>query len=597
MLPTASLSVADIFSGPFLLNVPLYQRPYSWGRDEAGQLLEDLIDAAGIEPGKEPDKSYFLSTILLMDAPGNETVKLSPKMSIREFDIVDGQQRLVTIMTLFAVLRDLDSDDKTALAKRVQTMITAQLGSRFFRKTRFRLHLASRDRGYFERYVLQPGGTLETPDSEYQQQSSETMLSYVRDDFVVQLRDMPAADRARLFAYISDRCHMVTIVSNDIDGAYRSFVRLNERGKKLQRNDILKADVLSQLPNDKIAWAGASWESASDRLGDDFDTFFSHVRSIYGQTRPQVVSGVRAVVKEQGGAEKFLNKVFLPLAGSYAVIRREIGALPPEMGRYLTYLNRMPDGDWAPAAMMALRDWQDDVEGATRHLIQIDRLAHLLRLLCLGTGKRVRRFGNVVQALRTEGALPADHPVFQFSRDEIRNIAFHLKDLHGRNPKACKLLLLRLSDEIDGKISDLNPEAYTIEHVLPQNPSATSEWRRWYAAGDDRSACTESIGNLVLITPKQNDKARNAAFGTKKDVYAQPDPKGPLLAITRDVLSAVEWRRSDIEAREEGLLALVQKMWRVDLSAGKPGARTNVVLALDKPNVSPGPAVTKAPMR
>ena len=101
----------------------------------------------------------------------------------------------------------------------------------------------------------------------------------------------------------------------------------------------------------------------------------------------------------------------------------------------------------------------------------------------------------------------------------------------------------------------------------------------------------------MLITPKQNDKARNAAFGTKKDVYAQPDPKGPLLAITRDVLSAVEWRRSDIEAREEGLLALVQKMWRVDLSAGKPGARTNVVLALDKPNVSPGPAVTKAPMR
>ena len=573
VLPTASLLVSDIFSGPYLLNVPVYQRPYSWRWEEAGQLLEDLCEAAGLDAAQEADESYFLSTILLMDSPGTTTEKLSPKMSPREFDIVDGQQRLVTLMTLFAVLRDLENNVKSPLSKRVQGMILAQQGSRFFPKVRFRLQLASRDRAYFERYILQPGSTLETPSIDDNPQTFESALSGVRVRFIEELKGLSADDRVRLFTYVADRCHMVTIVSHDIDGAYRSFVRLNERGMRLQRNDILKADVLSQLPLDKIAWAADLWDHTSDRLGVDFDGFFSHVRAIYGQTRPQIVTGVRAVVSDQGGPENFLTKAFLPLAGAYAAIRNESGSLPPELGRYLTYLNRMPDGDWAPAAMLALRDWQDDVEGATRHLSQIDRLAHLLRLLCLGNNKRVRRLGVVVDALRKEGALPQDHPAFQLTREEVRNIGFHLKDLHRRNPKVCKLLLLRLSDEISGTVANVDPQDYTIEHVLPQNFSATSEWRRWIPVAEERNACTESIGNLVLISQKQNDKARNGAFASKKAVYAQTDPKVPLLAITRDVLYAAEWRRFDIEAREERLQALLQKIWRIDFSQGKPSGR------------------------
>ena len=114
---------------------------------------------------------------------------------------------------------------------------------------------------------------------------------------------------------------------------------------------------------------------------------------------------------------------------------------------------------------------------------------------------------------------------------------------------------------------------YTLEHVLPQNPSATSEWRRWIPAAEERNACTESIGNLVLISQKQNDKARNGAFAAKKAVYAESDPKVPLLAITGDVLNAAEWRRFDIEAREERLHAFIQKIWRIDFSQGKASGR------------------------
>ena len=571
MLPSASLTVAEIFSGPFLLNIPTYQRPYSWGRDEAGQLLEDVLDAAGLDDGQEPESDYFLGTVLLMDTSGLKT-RLSPKLPAREFDIVDGQQRLVTMMTLFAVLRDLENNMRGPLSKRATAMITAQQGTRFFRTERFRLHLSTRDRDFFERYVLKPGSTLEAPQKDGQSGQDAALLE-VRDHFLIELKEMTEAQRLRLGTYLAGNCHLVAILSHDIDRAHRMFIVLNERGKKLRRNDILKADLLSRVSLEQIAWAEKSWDSASDKLGESFEDFFAHVRAIYGYKKPQIISGIRSAITDHGGAEPFLRKVFLPLAASYSLIKDESEPLPESLRRPLLYLNRLAAADWAPAAMLALRDWQSDPNYAAYLLNEIDRLAHLLRLLCLGTGKRVRKFADVVAALRSGLPVNADSDIFQLSREETRNIAYHLRDLHRRNPKICKLLLLRLSDEMGGTAPAPRPDDYTIEHVLPQRPSSTSEWRRWFPSADDRSRCTESIGNLVLISDKQNDKARNASFGTKKEIYLKAEAKTPVLPTTREVLQCSEWHRFEIEAREERMIDWIEKIWRIDLATLRSGGR------------------------
>ena len=96
-LQSSSFSIVDILSGPFLLNVPVYQRPFAWTSEEAGQLLDDIIDAAAIESDGQADADYFLGSVLLMDSSGNPPVKLSKSMPFREFDIVDGQQRLTSL--------------------------------------------------------------------------------------------------------------------------------------------------------------------------------------------------------------------------------------------------------------------------------------------------------------------------------------------------------------------------------------------------------------------------------------------------------------------------------------------------------------------
>jgi hypothetical protein len=205
-------------------------------------------------------------------------------------------------------------------------------------------------------------------------------------------------------------------------------------------------------------------------------------------------------------------------------------------------------------------------------LAEIDRFAHLMRLLCAGTGKRTRRFGPAIKALRNGEPVENVVAAFQLTREEIRSIAFHMKDLHKRNPKVCKLLLLRLSDEISGMVTAADPSSYSIEHVLPQRPSATSEWRSWFPTPDVRARCTESLGNLVLITQAQNDRARNASFATKREIYAAASAFTPLLPVTRDILDLDVWTPEVVIAREQKLIAAIEDMWRIDLDSARQSA-------------------------
>lgn len=576
MLTTASLKLTDLLSGPFLLNVPVYQRPYSWGPEQVQQLVDDLTEAAGLGSSAESDETYFLGTILLMDMPGNKTDRITLKMATREFDVVDGQQRLVTFLTMFCVLRDLDESPKRIVAKRVQSMVNAQMGKPFFRTERTRMQLSSRDRAVFEQYVLQPAGTITTRPEKPPLTPSEAALLAMRNLLVSELGAMAPESRDRLFDFIDECCRIVLIVSHDIDNAHRTFVVLNERGKQLQRDDILKADILSRVSGADMQSIASSWDETGAQLGKDFEVFFSHIRKLYGFDNRQVVSGVRSVVAMVGGAEAFIDTVFVPYARTYQTIKScDAPGLPVEIVRRLKYLSRLADGDWAPAALLALKDWQADPERATFLIAEIDRMAHVLRLLCAGAGKRNRRFSDVVDAIRTGGGLSEQDEAFQLSREEVRSVLFHLKDLHKRGPKICKLVLMRLGDASGGgNFVNADPEIYTIEHVLPQRPSATSDWRKVFPNAEERSQCVESLGNLVLITQEQNDKARNASFDAKKLIYAAASERAPLLPITADILSEQSWRREEIEAREQRLISMIVNLWRIEPSTSRPVSRS-----------------------
>ncbi len=574
-LPTASLTVSELFSTPFHFSIPCYQRPYSWTIAEAGQLLEDVLTAAGVDGGitvAEPD--YFLGAILLLDGAGGDLPKAREREP-RQFEIVDGQQRLVTLAILAAVLRDLGTERwRWGARNRLDQLVGADAAAARLMGVRFRIELRTREQGFLENYVQTRGACSSAPASDPVSEAEERLLA-VREHFISELASLDEADRRRLADYLCDQCHFVVVLTRDIDRAHRLFTVLNERGRILQRNDILKAELLKSVAPERVNDALAQWERSAQLLGPNFEAFFSHVFSIYGRGESKIIAGIRRAVTEAGGPELFLKTVLTPLADAYHRVRRAADVelnIDAEARRYLVYLGRLPEGDWAPAAMLALRQYGDDPVRGNLLLKEIDRLAHLLRLLCVGTGKRARRFAEVIELIKSNRpVLPGEAP-FKLSRDEVRNIGYHLRTPYKRDQQVCKLLLLRLNDELSRSTTLLDPRDYSVEHVLPQRPGAASEWRRWFADGEEREACTESLGNLIVVTQKQNDKARNQEFARKREIYRGTVDDPPVLPISREAVEATVWRAAEIRAREARLLGLIRDIWGLEVG-GQQGAR------------------------
>jgi hypothetical protein len=571
-LPTASLTVSELFSTPFHFSIPCYQRPYSWTIAEAGQLLEDVSTAAGVDGGLtavEPD--YFLGAILLLDGSGGDLPK-SREREPRQFDIVDGQQRLVTLAILTAVLRDLEGEHWLwGTRSRLDQLIGADPAAVSGKGMRYRIELRAREQSFLENYVQMRGACRTALGSDPGSETEERLFA-VREHFMSELSALDPADRRRLASYLCDQCHFVVILTRDIDRAHRLFTVLNERGRMLARDDILKSELLKSVTPDRLEAALNEWERSAGLLGGHFETFFSHLFSIYGRGESRIIAGIRRAMAEAGGPEPFLKNVLTPLAEAYHRVRRASDVelnIDADARRYLVYLERLAEGDWAPAAMLALREYADNPARGTLLLKEIDRLAHLLRLLNVGTGKRARRFADVVELIKSNQPVQPGEGPFKLSRDEIRNIGYHLRTPYKRDQQVCKLLLLRLNDEMTRSTTLLDPGDYSVEHVLPQRPAATSEWRRWFPDGEEREACTECLGNLIVVTRKQNDRARNQDFVRKQEIYRGTVDDPPVLPITREAVEANQWRAAEIRAREARLFGLISSVWGIELGAGR----------------------------
>ena len=350
------------------------------------------------------------------------------------------------------------------------------------------------------------------------------------------------------------------------------FTVLNDRGRPLKRNDILKAEVLHGISAARSDAIIAKWEAAERAIGEQFEDFFSHLRLAHGQTKQQVIAGVRAVMRASGSPDSFVEDEFAPLADAYQSIlyaRSQHRTMDPVVRRHLLSLNRLNGSDWVPAAMLVIRNHEKNAEWAaerTHELIsEIDRYANLMRLLCVGAGKRQRRFSRIVEALRNRDAYQGRMEAFAFTREEMRTIVHNLKDLYSRNMQACKLVLLRINDEMQSGAETLEPQGYSIEHVLPQRPKTNSQWREWFPDAEERQKCTVSLGNLVLVTQLQNDRARNKEFAQKQEVYRTPDGPNGILGITVDATQVERWDAAYVTAREVRLLEMLARIWRIDI--------------------------------
>ena len=558
-----TMSVGDLLANPFYIQAPPYQRSFSWGEQEAGKLLVDITSVPSLDAGGD-NGVYFLGAMLFIERERPQPPsRLKPwqRPQMRSLEVVDGLQRLTTLTILLCILRDLDPELPNI---RVQAAIGGALGA----KPHPRLSIGEPDEAFFLKHVRAPGATRLLPERTDLSPSQQRIVD-VRDHLVAALTGYDLADRRRLAQFLLERCCIVQMVAPDIDQAHRLFEVLNARGKPLARNDILKAELLGSVPEASRPAVKALWDEAETRADSDFEQLFTHIRAMYRLPEGKVISDIRAIATETGGAQPFIERVLRPSAIILDDIRSARHAGSPHsaaVGRYLRYLGWHSFADWVPPAMLWWLEKGRDADGLARFLGKLDRLAFAVRILGIGGSKRARRFGAVVAAIRNGRDLDrADSPL-ELTRQELRAVQHNLRDLHERNAPAAKHLLMRLTEQKTGGTPfSLTPSEVTVEHVLPRKLGANSQWRVWHPDPAERERSTESLGNLVLVTKLQNDRAGNQDLARKLDVYFNT-AGAPIPAINEDLRGRSQWLAADIKAREAELIRLIEELWSFDLA-------------------------------
>nr|BFF06754.1 hypothetical protein GCM10023233_17230 [Brevibacterium otitidis] len=200
------------------LRIPDFQRPYSWTPRMAAQLFTDIADALS----HRPDQPYVMGTVILLRREG-ET----------HFEVVDGQQRLLTLHVLRSLLRG-------------QRVTDLEYGST-------PVHLV------------------------YQELHRQVEGLRHRD-----------GDLARYSNFLDSKAQVLRIVTDDEDEAFQFFDSQNFRGKTLRPHDLLKAYHLREMADSSTSEQRAvveEWEKAQE---NDLDRLFgTYLARIHWWSRNQ----------------------------------------------------------------------------------------------------------------------------------------------------------------------------------------------------------------------------------------------------------------------------------------------------------------------
>ncbi|MEH2223161.1 DUF262 domain-containing protein [Nostoc sp.] len=547
--------ISKVFSNDFVFTIPLYQRPYAWTTEQAGELLEDLITALGDSDDKIDEiNPYFLGNIVLI------------KGDKRDAQVVDGQQRLTTLTILLAALR-------TSVSKEHIHILTKYL----YEKDDFdpgdnvyRLNLRERDAQFFKEYIQDEGG-IEKLKNLHSAKLSDSRKNIKENTllFVKRLQLFTNNQLLRLTQFIIKRCFLVVVSTPDIDSAYRIFSVINNRGMDLSHADILKAEIIGKIPLEQQDKYTTKWEELEEKLGRDiFKSLFSHIRMINVKSKPResILKEFLNDIKPIHAPQQLIDKILIPLGEAFYDINNQAyhsDILSEKVNQFFRWLQLIDNSDWIPPAILYLARNYNNPELLVRFFTDLDRLASGLMIQRANINERIERYSKLLYAIEIGEDLYASHSPLQLKMEEKQYILKILNDDLYLMKKIRLYVLIRLDTALSEGKASYHFHNITIEHVLPQNPISNSVWANWFATQEERDQYVNRIGNLVLLSSYKNSQAQNYDFELKKQKYFTTKTGVSNFALTTQVLMEKEWTPEVINKRQEQLIDRLKQVWRL----------------------------------
>ena len=564
-MQTKQTDLARLLIGTKVFVVPQFQRQYKWKRPEWQDLFSDLKDqylGSDVQSGLlQPDEGHFMGSVVLHPAPG-------PKSTVSKYWVIDGQQRLTTLLVLIAAVRDVRSARQPEWDPGEYE--NQYLRNRYSETSPYRMESGSTDRASFEStvYLGEPKGAI-----------GEAYVYFSRA--IEELAESDDFDFKKLEQAILLRLLIVEISTSHDDNINQIFHTINHAGMKLSGIDLIRNHAFMQFDHaiagelHEILWR--PMESAFDDEAVMSEYLWAQlVRRDKSATKRDLFTPfsktLTTISRTRGGslaqaASELLTKLRDEVS-LFKVIQDPTNESNQRWGRDL---HKVLDGlsiwgsqTYVPIALellSRLSDGQISEKDATSSLSAV--LSFLVRRgVC---GIPTNNLNRILSALPSDisGDEPAHAQVTQrllAARDywpndaEVNERAIVTPLFHTLRKWQLEYVLYELNAKL-GAGEPLAVEELNITRVLPSDISPS--WQALFEKNGIELEVAKSradlLGNLTLL-PSTADTSET--------------PKGKLNVLAASTLSLnapfagrSSWLPSDVDDRGRILASLVCEIW------------------------------------
>lgn len=577
-----AVSINQVFLGNRILKIPFFQRGYVWDESNWKQFFDDIANIASISGEDEEPEVYFLGSIIIKNAGRNGK---------QQFDVIDGQQRLTTIVLFMKALCLALARNDMFISYFMQTSLTDEIKPILIVN-------------YNNQKVYNKIVNLEIiPHNKVEENSR------VADAFAYFVNRISEAQKptdgssaitpAKLYEAVINYVRLVCIEVQTGENAQKIFETINCTGIKLTTGEMLKNFLFDET---KIAEYERTWKQVFENQNNDYwerdltngrlsgshiENFFYRYMLIKMQ-EPTIKQGLtvnetKAYRQKGGQFEKFRN-----LINKFRISKEDavqeiveyaqiyLNVFKPETlneacvqysgVERLAYLMFMQD-TWTmtPYILYLIKNVPNATE--RNRIFRYLEIYLIRRIICkcknnnysdLFSENLIGQNINTFDAFRAyvndannRGALliPSDEEVVKAVK------TYDLKrDAH--------VILYMLESRINDKFakSDLNNDANSFikEQVMLEKDNGNWPSDNNYTE-EQRQMLSKTLGNFAIIRGKLKTKMKNASWPTKRDAMKVGSSELELGRIFSQGLSC--WDESVIEKRNSWLADKILDAW------------------------------------
>jgi len=518
-----SLTINKLFTdSDSFYQIPDYQRPYKWTDDQVEQLWDDLWESyTNAEP------NYFLGSL----------ITATPSEQSKYLDIVDGQQRITTLMILFAVVRDkypdinknlIEEDDNAISIHDIKDSI-----SKNERHKRLRLFTHENHQSDFQNLVLD-NNCIPTKKPSKKELSSDEQpkFKFINTAFIFneKIDSIGQLDCGKFINYLYNQVKVIRIDCKSVGFAIKLFQVLNATGLDLTNADLIKSFLLNQIQKDyaedlhkrtkdQFLQDWIACEQIAIDTEESINSLFTYYEYYLLEANPKK-SLYQELEKQFKGEDsikiitdfkKFCNHYKNDIRNSDDVIMYSFQYL-----RWTTY--------WKTLILTAYHvDYP-----AISEFKKVLRDFYYSHWIAGYTMSKIKQSSfNIIKWLKEHKPLnEIKHELNKISdvNSVLSKVGTALSGdvYHDRWIKPL-LFIIDNSLEDSPKFHEVNNKNIHIEHILPQKFETVYGWKHIIEGNEDGDSLVHKLGNLTLLSGKKNIEATNSAFEDKIDVY---DRKG-----------------------------------------------------------------------